>query len=142
MNQIKYVLYAVSLLVVAFFCASLVSKISGSGNVKEETFTATNKEATAQTVVSSKGKSLFQQNCQTCHALDRKLTGPALRGFTERGPWTDKANIYAWIKNPAAFMQKDAYTEALKNEYGVIMQAFPALTPEEIDDIIEYTSTP
>ena len=142
MNQIKYVLYAVSLLAVVFFCGSFLSKISGSVYAKEETSMATNMEATAKTVVSSKGKSLFQQNCQSCHALDRRLTGPALRGFTERGPWTDKTNIYAWIKNPAAFMQKDAYTQALKNEYGVIMQAFPALTPEEIDDIIEYTTTP
>ncbi|HEY0059869.1 MAG TPA: cytochrome c, partial [Flavisolibacter sp.] len=87
------------------------------------------------------GKQLFQQNCQTCHALDKKLTGPPLRGFTERGPWTDKNNIYAWVKNPAAFMQKDAYTQALKAEYGVIMQAFPNLSNEQIDAIVDYVAT-
>ncbi|HVG11738.1 MAG TPA: c-type cytochrome [Flavisolibacter sp.] len=87
------------------------------------------------------GKQLFQQNCQTCHALDKKLTGPALRGFTERGPWADKNNIYAWVKNPAAFMQKDAYTQGLKAEYGVIMQAFPNLSNEQIDAIVDYVAT-
>jgi cytochrome c551/c552 len=95
----------------------------------------------AQGAPGADGKQLFQQNCQTCHALDKKLTGPALRGFTERGPWTDKNNIYAWIKNPAAFMQKDAYTQALKAEYGVIMQAFPNLTNEQIDGIVSYIAT-
>ena len=38
----------------------------------------------------AEGKQLFQQNCQTCHSLDKTLTGPALRGFTSRGPWGDK----------------------------------------------------
>lgn len=87
------------------------------------------------------GKQLFQQNCQTCHALDKKLTGPALRGFTARGPWGDKQAIYDWIHNPAAFSQKDAYTKGLIQEYGVIMQAFPDLTNAQIDAIVEYINT-
>ncbi len=87
------------------------------------------------------GKQLFQQNCQTCHALDKKLTGPALRGFTERGPWGDMTAVYAWIKNPAAFMQKDAYAAALKAEYGVIMPAFPNLSTGDIDAIVSYISS-
>src|SRR6478672_4468848 len=41
------------------------------------------------------GKSLFQQNCQSCHALDKRLTGPALRGAMSRGPWGDRKNLYA-----------------------------------------------
>jgi cytochrome c551/c552 len=86
------------------------------------------------------GKALFQQNCQSCHALDKNLTGPALRGFTARGPWSDQQNIYDWIHNPAAFMAKDPYTQGLKAQYGVIMQAFPDLTNEQIDAIVEYTN--
>jgi len=89
----------------------------------------------------AEGKTLFQQNCQTCHALDKQLTGPALRGFTERGPWGDKENIYKWIHNPAAFMATDKYTQDLKNQYGSIMQAFPALTNQQIDAIVEYIAT-
>jgi mono/diheme cytochrome c family protein len=89
----------------------------------------------------AEGKQLFQQNCQTCHALDKDLTGPALRGFTGRGPWGEKENIYEWVKNPAAFIQKDAYTQELKAKYGVIMQAFPAFTNEQIDAIVDYINT-
>jgi mono/diheme cytochrome c family protein len=89
----------------------------------------------------AEGKQLFQQNCQTCHALDKNLTGPALRGFTERGPWADKQNIYDWIHNPAAFMAKDKYTQDLKAQYGAIMQAFPQLTNPQIDAIVEYITT-
>ncbi|MDQ3550232.1 MAG: c-type cytochrome [Bacteroidota bacterium] len=85
------------------------------------------------------GKQLFQQNCQTCHALDKKLTGPALRGFTSKGPWTDRQNIYDWIHNPAAFIAKDDYARALKDEYdGLVMQAFPQLSNEQIDAIVDY----
>jgi cytochrome c551/c552 len=87
------------------------------------------------------GKQLFQQNCQTCHSLDKNLTGPALRGFTERGPWSDKQAIYDWIHNPAAFIAKDKYTSDLKAQYGVIMQAFPQLTNQQIDAIVDYIAT-
>ena len=87
------------------------------------------------------GKALFQQQCQSCHALDKNLTGPALRGFEARGPWTDRKNLYAWIHNPAAFMAKDPYTQGLKAQYGVIMQAFPDLTEPQIDAIADYIAT-
>jgi cytochrome c553 len=87
------------------------------------------------------GKSLFQQNCQSCHALDKRLTGPALRGFEARGPWSDRKQLHAWVHNPAAFMAKDPYTQGLKAEYGVIMQSFPDLTEKQIDAIADYIST-
>src|SRR5215217_6912922 len=87
------------------------------------------------------GKSLFQQNCQVCHALDKRLTGPALRGFEARGPWSDRKNLYAWVHNPAGFIAKDPYTQGLKAEYGVIMQAFPDLTDKQIDAIADYIAT-
>ncbi|ANE51906.1 c-type cytochrome [Flavisolibacter tropicus] len=87
------------------------------------------------------GKQLFQSHCQTCHSLDKNLTGPALRGFLERGPWADKANLYAWIHNPAGFMAKDPYTQGLKQQFGVIMQAFPDLTTQQIDAIADYVAT-
>ena len=87
------------------------------------------------------GKSLFQQNCQSCHALDKRLTGPALRGALERGPWGDRKNLHAWVHNPAAFMAKDPYTQGLKAEYGMVMQQFPDLSDKQIDAIADYIST-
>ncbi|GAA4329430.1 cytochrome c [Flaviaesturariibacter amylovorans] len=84
------------------------------------------------------GKQLFQQNCATCHAVDKELTGPALRGFTARGPWADRRELYKFIHNPALYIQCNAYAKALQQKYGSIMQAFPQLTPEQIDAITDY----
>ena len=89
-------------------------------------------------VNAQEGKSLFQQNCQSCHALDKRLTGPALRGAMTRGPWPDRKQLHAWVHNPAAFMATNAYTQGLKAEYGIVMQQFPDLTDKQIDAIADY----
>lgn len=84
------------------------------------------------------GRALFTSNCASCHALNKNLTGPALAGFQNRGPWADKKELYAWIHNPVAYMAKDPYTQGLKAEYGSIMQAFPNLADKDIDAISDY----
>jgi mono/diheme cytochrome c family protein len=88
------------------------------------------------------GKALFQTNCASCHALNKKLTGPALAGLEERGPWADRKKLYAWIRNPAGFAKTDAYAAGLIKEYGVLMTGFNALTDAEIDAIVTYINTP
>jgi mono/diheme cytochrome c family protein len=88
------------------------------------------------------GKTLFQTNCASCHALNKKLTGPALAGLEERGPWADRQKLYAWIRNPAGFAKTEAYAAGLIKEYGVLMTAFPSLTDAEIDAIVTYINTP
>lgn len=42
------------------------------------------------------GESLFKANCAACHKLDKKATGPALRGVADK---YEKEWLYAWIKN-------------------------------------------
>lgn len=49
-----------------------------------------------------------------------------------------RQNVYDWIRNPAAFMEKDGYTKALYKEYGSMMTGFPEMTNEEIDAICGY----
>ena len=94
------------------------------------------------TVFAQDGKQLFQQNCQSCHALDKKLTGPALRDVSQRGPWGDKANLVKWIHNPAAFIPTTPYTKALQAEYGQIMPGFQSvLSDDQINAIIDYIET-
>lgn len=88
------------------------------------------------------GKALFQANCASCHAVGKKLTGPALAGVEERGPWSDRKKLYAWIKNPAGFAKADAYAANLIKEYnGVLMTGFPGLAEAEIDAIVTYVNT-
>ena len=59
------------------------------------------------------GKALFQANCASCHAVNKKLTGPALAGFQDRGPWSDRKNLYAWVHNPAGFAKTNTYAANL-----------------------------
>ena len=74
------------------------------------------------------GKTLYQGNCASCHAINKQLTGPALAGVETRGPWTDRANLYKWVKNPAAFIPTTPYTKELQAQFGgQIMPAFPQL---------------
>ncbi|MFY7840899.1 MAG: c-type cytochrome, partial [Lacibacter sp.] len=87
------------------------------------------------------GKALFQTNCASCHAINKKLTGPALAGLEERGPWGDRKKLYAWIKNPSAFAKTDAYAAALLKEYGVAMTPFN-LSDAEVDAIVKFVNTP
>ena len=94
------------------------------------------------TVFAQDGKQLFQQNCQACHAINKKLSGPALAGVTERGPWTDRKNLYEWVHNPGKFIPTTPYTKALQAEYGQIMPGFPQLTEKDIDAIVDFISTP
>lgn len=84
------------------------------------------------------GKSLFSQNCASCHAVNKKLTGPALAGVEDR--WPDKKNLHAWIKNNQAFLKTgDAYANKLYNEYNkTAMNLFPNLTDKDIDAILAY----
>lgn len=89
------------------------------------------------------GEQLFKQNCASCHAIDKDVTGPALGGVLNRGPWAeDKKNLYEWVHNPPGFMAKNAYTQGLKSKFGVMMTPFPQLKNEEIDAIINYVMNP
>jgi len=84
------------------------------------------------------GKSLFQANCASCHAVDKKVTGPALRGVEDR--WSDKGKLHAWIKNNAAVLKSgDKYANDLFNEYNkTSMTLFPSFSDKDIDAILGY----
>ena len=102
---------------------------------------------TAQEGDSAKGKTLFNTNCASCHQLDKKMTGPALRDLEarlvdEKGldrEWLDK-----WIRNSAGLVKSgDAYANQIYNEYnGTAMTAFPQLSDQDISDILAYTAEP
>ncbi len=87
------------------------------------------------------GKALFSANCASCHAVNKKLTGPALAGVEDR--WPEKKNLYAWVKNSAAFLKTgDPYANNLYNEYNkVAMNQFPGLSDSDIDAILAYIKT-
>lgn len=85
------------------------------------------------------GKAIFTANCASCHAVNKKLTGPALAGVEDR--WPSRAKIHDWVHNPAGFMKTDPYTDGLHKEYGIVMTAFPQLAPKDIDAVLDYVKS-
>ncbi|HEV7621477.1 MAG TPA: c-type cytochrome, partial [Flavisolibacter sp.] len=85
----------------------------------------------------SSGMVLFQQNCATCHALDKVIQGPALRGVESRDPWTNRKELESFIKNPSRYIPKSRYTLDLFQKYRQIMPS-AILTNTEIDKILDY----
>lgn len=85
------------------------------------------------------GKTLFNANCAACHALNRRMTGPALAGVEAK---YSKEWLYKWIKNSTALIATgDRQAVAIWEEYNKsVMTAFPQLSNSQIDDILAYTS--
>ena len=102
-------------------------------------FTISSLGSQAQSIGDAKnGRKLFKSNCGACHKLDKKVVGPALAGVTERrtSEW-----LLSWIKDNAAFRASgDADAIAIYEEYGgSAMNAFPFLSDQDINDILQYT---
>src|SRR3712207_3329058 len=115
MHQVKYLISASLILIACFLLYLAAIPLSRTAFVDhEDQFYCGTASMSAPAATSyPEGKKLFQQNCQSCHALDKNITGPALRGFTTRGPWGSREEIYKWVHNPAQYMKKDQYTRAL-----------------------------
>ncbi len=83
------------------------------------------------------GEALFKSNCGACHAIDKRVLGPALAGINEKqsNEW-----LHKWIKNSAGLIasgDKDAV--AIFEEYNkVAMPGFPQLSDTDVDDILTY----
>lgn len=83
------------------------------------------------------GKKLFSGRCASCHAVDKKVVGPALAGIETR---RDEAWLIKWIRNSSEVIKSgDAYAVKLFNEYNKsVMTAFPDLSDDDIRDILAY----
>ena len=95
-----------------------------------------NMDAKAQDV--EQGKKLFQQNCASCHAVNRKVIGPALAGITDRRPmeW-----ILKFVKNSQAVIQGgDEYAVELFNKYNQTVMPIQNLSDDEIQSVVAYVN--
>lgn len=93
------------------------------------------------------GEKLFKDNCTACHALDRKLTGPALKGIvtklTEEG--ADVEWIQKWIMNNEALRKSgDKRANKIFEENNQIaMDVFEGrLSEQNINDVLAYLENP
>ncbi len=86
------------------------------------------------------GKTLFENNCKSCHNPDeQKLTGPGLKDIEKR---RDFAWLVKWINNPMLVIQSgDKYAVDLYNQYNKTqMTAFPALKEGDVRSILDYVN--
>ncbi len=85
----------------------------------------------------AEGKSIFEINCTSCHAIHVKNVGPALANVHTR---RDETWLIKWIKNPQAVIASgDAYAVKLYKEYNQAqMTAFGQLTDTEIKSVLAY----
>lgn len=83
------------------------------------------------------GKSVFNANCKTCHKLDQKMIGPALRGVTDRqsAEWAK-----SFIKNSSAVIASgDEYATALFAEFNnTVMPAHGFLSDDDLNNLLSY----
>ncbi|HEY4061777.1 MAG TPA: c-type cytochrome [Puia sp.] len=97
--------------------------------------------STGNSLYAQDGKALFQSNCASCHNPVKIVTGPALKGVTERVP--DKKLLHDWIHNNNKVLASgNPYFTALFNQFNKTpMNTFPSLTDTEIDAILKYVET-
>lgn len=86
----------------------------------------------------AKGRTLFKDNCASCHNVHKQVTGPALKGVEER--WSDKKLLHQWIRNSGAVIASgDPYAVNLFNQFNKqAMPGFPSFTDADIDDILAF----
>lgn len=88
-------------------------------------------------VSAANGEKAFKQYCTSCHQINNKLVGPALKDMHKK---RTEEWLIKWIRNNAALRASgdaDAlaiYAEFNKNE----MPAFLSFTDDDIKSIIEY----
>ncbi|MEI6949609.1 cytochrome c [Paraflavisolibacter sp. H34] len=80
------------------------------------------------------GKGLFQQNCASCHAISKELTGPALYDVVKK---RNSGWIYQFLTNREAVATDTAYI-ALSKAYEFRCPVFPLLTKQDVQSIVDY----
>ncbi len=86
--------------------------------------------------VIEKGKTLFMQQCSSCHALASDGFGPPLGGVTTL---LGQERLLAWVRDPAKIVDSgDVRANALFRRYKLIMPTFAHLAPAEVSSILAF----
>ena len=82
------------------------------------------------------GAAIFKQKCTACHALEKAVVGPALKGVDTK---YDEAWLLKWIKNAPAFIASGDARAVKASEYSPsMMSSFTELSDDDIKNIIAY----
>ena len=93
------------------------------------------------------GEKLFKANCTACHALDKQMVGPSLGGVVDRLKKEQNLDtdwLHKWIKDNKSLRESgDKYAIEVYEKFNKTeMLAYPNLTDQDINDILEYTTNP
>ncbi|WP_296144369.1 c-type cytochrome [uncultured Flavobacterium sp.] len=126
---------------ILLFSLALLLSFSATSYAQDAAAPAAEAAAPAGAGDAGAGKALFNANCAACHKLDAKMTGPALRGVTERH---DTKWLHAWIKDSQKLIKSGdaAAVKVFEENNKSVMTAFPQLSDADIDNILAYTSQP
>lgn len=128
----KYVL-GIGILLAVQSC----SQISSSGDTSD-----THQATAAPTPAQQAGERIYQQQCQVCHGVKERKSGPALAGVRER--WAGAEDeLVAFIRNSKAYLEtgqgsKVAYAKALYEAANRMVMPPANLTDTEIDHLLQY----
>ncbi|WP_338811794.1 cytochrome c [Bernardetia sp. Wsw4-3y2] len=84
-----------------------------------------------------RGKQIFENDCKQCHAIHKKVVGPALKGSESR--WGSRAATINFIKYPEKTITGgNEYAARLYREYGQMMPNHHHLSNEDIGWVLDY----
>lgn len=128
--------YSIVTIIFTFFillsgCSDKSKEDKGIGPIKDLKLGEIDKNMAAE------GQALFQRKCMTCHRLDSKMIGSALRGITQRRTpeW-----IMNMMLNPDGMIENNKAAKELFEELKVKMN------PKDVNEvearkILEYLRT-
>ncbi|RYJ43322.1 c-type cytochrome [Flavobacterium beibuense] len=128
---------------ILIFCLALSLSFSLASYAQDTAAAGTEAETAASAGAGDpvKGKELFNSLCASCHKLDGKSTGPALRGVADKH---DREWLYKWVHNSSELIKSGdpVAVKLFADNNNVTMTAFPQLSNQDIDNIMAYTSAP
>ena len=135
MNQVRYIVYAV-LLLLLFFIAYLVFLQFPKDKPIERSSIVPTQPRTIDSLPSNMlvAKKMFAEKCAACHGTNK--TDNHLADFEQR--WPDKKDLFDYIRKPKEVIKRNSYAKKLKEMYDVEPLGFPELTDEEIQSMINY----
>jgi len=85
--------------------------------------------------LASKGEQTFNTICIACHAVDKRMIGPAMAGVYERRSPEWVMNM---ILNPDGMLKEDPIAKALLKEYNNAIMLNQNLSEEDARAVAEY----
>jgi mono/diheme cytochrome c family protein len=120
-----------------FTLYSIDSNIDDGGTVPAPAKAPIVRLETISNTKAAAGQKVFNANCKSCHRLDQKLIGPALRGAFTR---LDSLWITKWITNSSKMIADEdpAAVEVFLEYNKVAMTNFTSMKKEDMDALLAY----